>query len=323
MEGMAESRIGGASFYVKQCLSVGQVCTMEDIARALGCKPAAVRGGVYHTANADCFAILVTLEKGSETTPYQDSFFESSSLLFWEGQNSKRIAEKAFNDGLDCHVFIHRTRRSVYTYYGRAVVLRQQINPIGTPSRFVLYLPEYESLSKKQEVHDGVVAEMETSYFAGSTERQNLQTIRTKQSAYRQDVIALWHGQCAVTGVDETEWLIASHIKPWRESTDSERVDPKNSLLLSPNYDKLFDRGVISFKSSNGKILLPEKMSAAFWRNLDRLGINDEKYLSFIPSGTEKYLDYHRNTIFGYEPVSGFSADVFLENLLRQNIVIS
>ena len=317
MVGMAETRVGGASYRIKQSLFVGQVCTMEDIASALGCKPSAVRGGVYHAANADCIAILVTLEKGSETTPYQDSFFDSSSLLFWEGQNVKRIAENAFAAGLDCHVFIHRIRRSVYTYYGRAVVLRQQVNPIGTPSRFVLYLPEYESVNHVQQEQHEVIAEMEALYFAGPTESQNVQTIRTKQSEYRQNVVTLWHGQCAVTGVDETKWLIASHIKPWRESTDFERVDPKNSLLLSPNYDKLFDRGVISFDASNGKILLPEKMSASFWRNLDRLGITDEKHLSFIPDGTEKYLEYHQKMIFGYEPVSGFDADVLLEEMLR------
>lgn len=322
MEGMAETKIGGASFRLKQCVSIGGIYSMEDIARALGCSPAAVRGGVYHAANADCIAILVTLEKGSETTPYQDTFFESSSLLFWEGQTSKRIAESAFKEGLDCHVFIHKIRRSVYTYYGRAVVLREQINPVCIPSRFVLYLPEYESMNPKQQMHDEVIADIEASYFTEPTERQNLQTIRTKQATYRQKVITLWHGRCAVTGVDEEKWLIASHIKPWRESTDSERVDPKNSLLLSPNYDKLFDRGVISFNPSNGKILLPEKMSAAFWRNLDRLGIDDEKCLSFIPSGTETYLDYHRNTIFGYEPVSGFDVDMFVENLSRQNMAI-
>ncbi len=320
---MAETRLGGASFRVKQCLSVGQVCTMEDIANALGCKPSAVRGGVYHAENADCIAILVTLEKGSETTPYQDSLFESSSLLFWEGQKVKRVAENAFASGLDCHVFIHRIRRSVYIYYGRAVVLRQQINQIDTPSRFVLYLPEYESLNQNQQIQHEVIAEMNASYFVGSTERQNIQTIRTRQSTYRQDVIALWHGQCAVTGVDETKWLIASHIKPWRESTDFERVDPKNSLLLSPNYDKLFDRGVISFNASNGKILLPEKMSASFWRNLERLGITDDKCLSFMPDGTEKYLSYHQKMIFGYEPVYGFDADVFLEDMLRQNIFLA
>ena len=169
---------------------------------------------------------------GSETTPYQDTFFESSSLLFWEGQTSKRIAESAFKEGLDCHVFIHKIRRSVYTYYGRAVVLREQINPVGIPSRFVLYLPEYESMNPKQQMHDEVIADIEASYFTEPTERQNLQTIRTKQATYRQKVITLWHGRCAVTGVDEEKWLIASHIKPWRESTDSERVDPKNSLLL-------------------------------------------------------------------------------------------
>lgn len=131
-------------------------------------------------------------------------------------------------------------------------------------------------------------------------------------------MLSLWNGQCAVTGVDEKEWLIASHIKPWRESTDWERIDPKNSLLLSPNYDKLFDRGVISFNPSNGKIILPEKMDARFWRNLDRLGITEEKELKFVPEGTDKYLDYHKEMVFGFTPSRDFDASDFVEQLIQE-----
>ena len=57
-------------------------------------------------------------------------------------------------------------------------------------------------------------------------------------------------------------------------------------------------------------------MSASFWRNLDRLGITDEKELSFIPEGTEKYLDYHQKMVFGYVPSSSFDTDSFVEGLL-------
>lgn len=314
MNGMAEKHTGD-SFRIKSAIRVGKSCSLETVAGLLNRQPNALsRRGVYRNTGSDCFVIFVNLEKKEDATPYQDYFFESSALLFWEGQTKTRIAEDSFERGLDCHVFMHNVTKTPYTYYGRAIVLRQHINAPGTPSRFVLYLPEYDELFHKN-LKDSS-GDVQHSYFIGPTERKNIQTIRTKQADYRRNVINLWHGQCAVTGVDETSWLVASHIKPWRESTDAERVDPRNSLLLSPNYDKLFDRGVISFNASSGKIILPEKMSASFWRNLDRLGITDEKELSFIPEGTEKYLDYHQKMVFGYVPSSSFDTDSFVEGLL-------
>ena len=87
-------------------------------------------------------------------------------------------------------------------------------------------------------------------------------------------------------------------------------------MLLSPNYDKLFDRGVISFRPDNGRIILPASMSHSFWKNLDALGITDESTLEFVPNGTDGYLEYHRRYIFGYSPSSRFDADELVAQML-------
>ena len=55
------------------------------------------------------------------------------------------------------------------------------------------------------------------------------------------------------------ELLIASHIVPWRDADDSERLDVDNGILLSPNYDALFDRHLISF-NDDGQIMLSESV---------------------------------------------------------------
>jgi hypothetical protein len=55
---------------------------------------------------------------------------------------------------------------------------------------------------------------------------------------------------CRITFVDNPTHLIASHIKPWRESTNEERLHEGNGLLLTPTVDHLFDRGFISFQDS-------------------------------------------------------------------------
>ncbi len=44
---------------------------------------------------------------------------------------------------------------------------------------------------------------------------------------------------CRVTGLARQEFLIASHIKPWRDCSNSERLSGANGLLLSPHLDKL------------------------------------------------------------------------------------
>ena len=62
---------------------------------------------------------------------------------------------------------------------------------------------------------------------------------------FRDDLITLWGGRCALTGVDQKELLIASHTKPWRLSNDQERKDKNNGFLFESRIDKLFDAQLV------------------------------------------------------------------------------
>ena len=89
------------------------------------------------------------------------------------------------------------------------------------------------------------------------TDTQKLQLVmaRVGQGNFRKAVIERADGKCEVTGVDKIEILVASHIRAWADcDSSSERLDPDNGLLLTPNLDKLFDRGFISF-SNEGAML--------------------------------------------------------------------
>src|SRR5665811_1547849 len=79
---------------------------------------------------------------------------------------------------------------------------------------------------------------------ARPTEREELLKSRIGQGTFRQSLIKL-RRKCYVTGIADERFLRASHIKPWRDSTNQERLDPYNGLLLSPIYDYLFDRAYI------------------------------------------------------------------------------
>ena len=77
------------------------------------------------------------------------------------------------------------------------------------------------------------------------TEREAMIMARVGQGPFRDALIRRWGG-CSVTGCGAHELLIASHIKPWSKcTTPAERLGAANGLLLTPNLDKLFDRGLI------------------------------------------------------------------------------
>lgn len=113
---------------------------------------------------------------------------------------------------------------------------------------------------------------------------------RIGQGDFRDKLIKYWNG-CSVTRYQNTEILIASHIKPWRESTSEERLDSFNGLLLTPNLDKLFDKGFISF-DDEGKILISKSLI-----NFELLGIDKNMKIA-IENKHRKYLNFHRNKIF-------------------------
>ena len=88
--------------------------------------------------------------------------------------------------------------------------------------------------------------------------------------------------------------LIASHIKPWVKSTEFEKTDPLNGFMLTPTYDKLFDRGFMSFTNDKKTILSPFLSKMTY----SQIGISDNKTFSHLPTeGRENYLEYHRNEI--------------------------
>jgi len=88
-------------------------------------------------------------------------------------------------------------------------------------SQFAEYLSEgYES-----DVESDIDSILENPEL-GDTERSNLVKSRIGQGTFRQKVLAYWKG-CSVTGFKDTNLLVASHIKPWRASNNSERLDPR------------------------------------------------------------------------------------------------
>lgn len=122
------------------------------------------------------------------------------------------------------------------------------------------------------------------------TEKASLLKTRIGQGNFRQKLIALWGG-CAVTGYKDTTMLVASHIKPWRASSNAERIDGYNGLLLLPTLDKAFDSGLISF-AATGKILISPLL-----QDPEELGVNEEMAVG-LQANHQEYMKFHRERVF-------------------------
>ncbi|MGO4326274.1 HNH endonuclease [Cupriavidus sp. 2TAF22] len=107
-----------------------------------------------------------------------------------------------------------------------------------------------------------------TDKSKSETERLAEVAVRLGQGQFRADLEQEFNSACAVTRLTVLSALRASHIVPWKHSTDAQRLDPKNGLLLSANLDALFDRYMITFRP-DGKLAVSKSMTHC---DLNKLG---------------------------------------------------
>jgi hypothetical protein len=125
------------------------------------------------------------------------------------------------------------------------------------------------------------------------TERTALVLARRGQGLFRDNVRSVERA-CRVTRVERAEHLIASHIQPWRDSSNSQRLDGENGLLLTPTVDHLFDKGFISFENTGELIVSPVADPVSH----KRMGIHHERLnVGGFSQGQRQYLEFHRENV--------------------------
>jgi len=165
----------------------------------------------------------------------------------------------------------------------------------GTLSAALNFLIEFLEENKNQEKEEKEkeeVKKLETT-STDETTRNSLIQSRKGQGKYRKNLIIKWKS-CSVTGLKNTSFLRASHIKPWGISSNEERLDTDNGLLLTPALDHLFDGGYISF-DNNGKIMISEEIPE---HEAEIMNVNSKMKLRKNSEETEEYLKYHRSNVF-------------------------
>lgn len=142
---------------------------------------------------------------------------------------------------------------------------------------------------------DRIQRRIEGTIEIPETTRKALVDARRGQGRFKRDV-ARFEQACRITHVHNPIHLIASHIKPWREATNEERLSAGNGLLLTPSIDHLFDRGLISF-ADDGEILVSPIADGS---SLQKMGVETAQRIRSggFNSDQRHFLEYHRNQIF-------------------------
>ena len=156
-------------------------------------------------------------------------------------------------------------------------------------NKFIQFWYEHLERIPNELIHlrDEIAAMPETEVIAQSTQRRGQDKIRK--------VLLETRRRCEVSDLEIPELLRASHIKPWKDSSNAERLDLENVLLLAVNYDAAFDAGLISFNAETGGIIISPTVPL---EQLHLLGIDCQATLP-KPSGKRaEYLKWHYAHIF-------------------------
>ena len=128
----------------------------------------------------------------------------------------------------------------------------------------------------------------------GPTERDATVRQRVGQDYFRRGLLALWNGRCAITGLAVPELLRASHAKPWKDASDTERLDVYNGLLLAAHLDAAFDAGLICV-TNDGMVGVSDVLDRS---TRGMLGLEGGLRVERLSPQHQKYLDWHRRHVF-------------------------
>jgi len=188
---------------------------------------------------------------------------------------------------------------------GASALDREVWNAFSTDSLSMLPLAEQAlqlalESSKQTTMHEAenVAAYQEDDHFANVK-------VRKGQKLFRDAVLTAYENRCCVTGVAEPRFLVASHIRPWRQDPEN-RLNPRNGLCLSLMIDKAFDLGLITFSEDYRLVLSAElkqheknpHIAETFFT---RMGQPITLPSKFTPD--QRFLAWHRESYFVGNPI--------------------
>ncbi len=140
------------------------------------------------------------------------------------------------------------------------------------------------------------MAESATEFdFTGAGERPVETTQRIGQGFFRKIILTSYHERCALTGIEDTRLLNASHIVAWKDDPQN-RINPANGICLNALHDRAFDRHLITF-DENYKMKIADHVPAVARRELERVEKGRLEMPSrFLPD--QAFLELHRRVFY-------------------------
>jgi len=170
-------------------------------------------------------------------------------------------------------------------FNGNALTIAQPLRRLG----FDVLDMEIDEIEVEDDRHQ---RELLNRGLVGPVERHQLVKSRRGQGVFRDNVESR-EPKCRITGVSNPRYLRASHIKPWRKSSDVEKIDGNNGLMLAPHVDFLFDRGLISFED-DGRLIVSTQIEVG---TLKSWGIPTEINVGIFSPEQAVYLKFHRENV--------------------------
>ena len=303
-------------------LTIGDLYSKRDLADELDeGNLRLVREGIYNFKSESRTFLFVDLEKeGKKDRFHFDDYFEED-WFHWDSQttqhlNSPKIQE-IINGEREVHLFARvvqkiKSQTQPFVYCGKLAYEVYDPDKTSRPIHILFRSLDFQDDTSNEYLQTiyqwkphkagmtpsnkipkmGIPSEERRRSYQKptKTERSGLVTSRVGQGYYRQQVREKWSDTCPITGLSIPSLLISSHIKRWSESSNEERLDPENGILLSPNADALFDKHLISF-SKEGSLLLSPHIDQ---RILVRMGLDPDSEIE-VTAGMQEYLQHHRD----------------------------
>jgi putative restriction endonuclease len=137
------------------------------------------------------------------------------------------------------------------------------------------------------------------SNYKGEVKERLVKT-RVNQNVFRQIILSTYTSKCAISGIDFSTLLVASHIIPW-SINEKERMNPENGICLSNLYDRAFDKGLIGI-STDYRLLISKKLkskeSASYFDRYFGIYSNKEIAIPERFKPKKEFLEYHLDTVF-------------------------
>ena len=153
-----------------------------------------------------------------------------------------------------------------------------------------------------QRVSEGVFSEKQTEQII-------LAAARVGQHVFALNVLSNCGQRCVFCGLNPSAFgakrmLVAGHIKPWKDSEPSERLDLRNGLAACPSHDVAFDTGLLTVGSTLEIHVSGALADAVRGDPLTRQYYGRPPLLEslLLPDNAQlparKYLDWHQANVF-------------------------